>query len=490
MTQTLNEIRDQLSSIHPSEEQELKTYAKVFKPEYQRFLESDRFKVKKAQSHDYLTFGRKLARQASIHSMANEAVSFSTQMPGTQTVVGLDYVTTNEIQNILPLICADQVGGAETMNDKLGIVRYENITAVDTRGNVTAGDLLQGAGKAPKVYPAGYAGEMQYGEEIDEIATGETDLGGTFEFKPIRAGYVKIVVPGAGVFTDDNNGHLVGDGGYGTVNYTTGVWAVKLANAPVAADNGKKVLGNYAVNYELGTLPSISLTFDAKVVQAQVYGLQSDTSILTQYLMQKTFNYNTQKRANELVTQVLLNEMVTDLIRKVEVACVENSIDLTQFSLTKPDNITQQAHNETIDLVFNQIAQKLAKRSSQGDLSVALAGPDAVTIYKSLHKFVPVGKISAYATLVGVYDNTTLVFNCPQLSDPGKVYFLNKGDSQFLAAAVNMVAMPLVSADDIPVTYNLTQRRTGVFTLAAIDVLVPGLIQQLKLANTPYPVGA
>lgn len=484
---TMQEIRNELASFTPSNADKLKMYTKVFKPEFKRFIEAPRFRVNKPTEHDLLTFGEKLERQSMINTMANEAVSFSTQMGGEQTIVGLDYVTTAEINNILPLIAADQVGSAATMNDKIGIVRYEKVLAGTTRGNVTAGQVLQGAAEGPEVYPAGFAGERQIGEDFTDIVANTKEYNGTLDFAPIRQGYVTVTLPNnLGCLTDNGNGQLIGAAGVGTINYSTGAWTLTLAAAPTAAG---KALVSYDSNFELGVLPSISLVFDAKVVKAQVYGLQSDTSILTQYLMQKTFNYDTQKRAIEIVQQQLLNEQISDLIAKIKVACTENSIDLTQFDLTRPTNISQQAHNETIDLAFKQVAKKLARRSGQGDLSVALCGPDASTIIQGLSKFKPLGKVNAFATLIGIYDDNTLIINCPQIAEAGKVYFLNKGDSPFLAAAVNMVAMPLVASEDVPVSYNLTQRRSAVFTLAAIDVLNPSLIQQFAVTNSPFPIG-
>lgn len=481
---SINEIRKSLSAVNPSSIDKLKVYAQVFKPEFKRFAESDRFRLNKPTAEELVTFGEKLERQAMLNTACNEAVSFSNQMGGTQTVIGLDYVTTAEIKNIFPLIAADQVGDAATMNDKIGIVRYEKVVASTTRGNVTEGQVLSGAGVGPEVYPAGFAGEKQIGEDFCEIKTGLT-YSGKLDFAPIRPGYVNITLPGGVTVTDDQNGHLISNVCGGTINYASGEWTLTFAAQPAVAG---KALVTYDTNFELGTVPTISLLFDAKVVRAQVYGLQSDTSIFTQYLMQKTFNYDTQKRTSELVQQMILNEQVSDLLAKIKVAALENSADVTQFDLTRPHGVSQQSHIETVDLMFKQISKKMAKRSGEGELTVALCDPDATTIISSMHKFKKVGKTSAYATFYGVYADEILVFNCPQLADSGKVYFLHKGESKFLAAAVNMTAMPLVTYEDIPVTYNLSQRRQGVFTLAAIDVLNPQMIQVGGFVNSPFPL--
>jgi len=485
MSYSMKDIQAKFASMKVSPEKVRATQLEVFKPYFQKFMEAPKFKARAITMHDIDEFGNRLQRQAELSTVCNENISFSSQIGGSQTSVGLDYVTASEIENVLPLATVSQTGTDATMMDKFGVVRYEKIVAKTSKGNVTEEMLLQGAGKAPEVYPQGFASEMVFGEVIATADGSEVNFSGSLGTgDPIRPYYVTITLPGGSVITDDGNGHLIGDAGFGTVNYGSGAFVLNCASAPDAGD----IKANFALNMELGEVPKIGIEFEGKLVKAHVYGLQSDTSILTNYLMKKMFNYDVQARSVEIVQRQILNEMVTDLIKKIEAAAEGYSLDITQFDLTRPQYISQQAHNETLDLVFKQVAKKMAKNSNWGVLSVAFAGVDATTVMATLSKFKVVGKIAATATLYGVYDDQTLVINTPQLA-PSKVLFLGKDDSSaFLAAACQMVCMPLVTAEDIPASYNLTQRLTGCFTLAAIDVLNPQMIQQFAMVNTPYPV--
>ena len=129
----------------------------------------------------------------------------------------------------------------------------------------------------------------------------------------------------------------------------------------------------------------------------------------------------------------------------------------------------------------------MAQRSGKGTLSVALAGPSACAFLTQLSKFKRIGEATAFATVYGVYDNTTIVIRCPQLQgdDDAAIYFVHKGESPFEAAAVYAPYMPLVGVEDLPVPTALLNRRSAVASMAAVDVLVPGFVQKFKLVNNP-----
>jgi len=118
-------------------------------------------------------------------------------------------------------------------------------------------------------------------------------------------------------------------------------------------------------------------------------------------------------------------------------------------------------------------------------LSVGLAGANACAFIQQNAKFKRIGEATAFATVYGVYDNTTIIIRCPQLTDPDAIYFLYKGEgSPFDAAAVYAPYMPLVGVEDLPVPTALLNRRSAVASMAAVDVLVPGYIQKFKLVKT------
>ena len=203
-------------------------------------------------------------------------------------------------------------------------------------------------------------------------------------------------------------------------------------------------------------------------------------------MMGKRFNFDLQERAVQILQEQILNEITTELIAKIVAACVENKIDETQFDMKVPTGVSQQAHFNSVDYTFGVVAQKMAKRSGKGTLTVALAGPAACAFLTQNAKFKRLGEATAFATVYGVYDNTTIVIRCPQLVNLGgdnSIYFIYKGDAAYDAACVYAPYMPLVGVQDLPVPTSLLNRRSAVASMAAVDVLVPGYMQKFTLVN-------
>lgn len=495
---------------NPTAEQKLQKYIQLFPEQFEKFAESDRAKIKGLNENDLYTLGRTFEQQIMTKQM-NEEVTFA-QLGATPTLA-FDFITAMFGKSVIPYIASEQV-----IDEVQGLVYFENIIAQGVkrrtvacedgktvevkdvytgRGNVEPGDVFGRAAGAPDKYPQGFAGEMVYGEQLD--ATGVVD-GSATEFElnlinaPIRKNYVKLIAKidnAAGteqtiVGIDDGKGNIIGGGVVGTVDYETGAIKVTYTTAPKADSH---IIANYATNFELGTLPSITTELDSKFVRANVYGLQTDTSIISSFMMGKRFNFDMQQRAVQLLQEHILNEITTELLFKIATAYAEGGETDTIFNMAVPAGVSQQAHFNAVDYTFGIVAQKMARRSGKGTLSVALAGPEACAFLGQCAKFKKIGEATAWATVYGVYDNATIVIRCPQLEqfdsvDGSKsIYFLYKGTTPFDACAVYAPYMPLVGVEDLPVPTALLNRRSAVASMAAVDVVVPGYIQKFVLAN-------
>ena len=200
-----------------------------------------------------------------------------------------------------------------------------------------------------------------------------------------------------------------------------------------------------------------------------------------------------QERAVQVLQESILNEITTELIYKIATAFAEMGETETVFNMTLPNGVSLQSHFNSVDYTFGQVAQKMARRSGKGNLSVALAGPDACAFLEQNAKFEKIGEANNWATVYGVYNKQTIVIRCPQLDqlaqDGGKsIYFLYKGKAPFDAAAVYAPYMPLVGVEDLPVPDALLNRRSAVASMAAVDCLVPAYIQKFVLTEAARPV--
>ena len=495
---------------NPTAEQKLQQYIKLFPEQYDRFAESDRAKIKGLNENDLYTLGRTFEQQIMTKQM-NEEVTFA-QLGATPTLA-FDFITAMFGKSVIPYIASEQV-----IDEVQGLVYFENIIAQGVkrrvvtpngdatvevkdeytgRGNIEVGDVLAKAAGTPKKYPQGFADEMVYGEGLD--ATGKVDgaekhFEGALLNAPIRRNYVKIIATienAAGneqVVTgfDDGKGNIIGGGIVGTIEYETGAFVLDYSYAPKA---GTHIIANYATNFELGPLPSITTELDSKFVRANVYGLQTDTSVISSFMMGKRFNFDMQQRAVQILQENILNEITTELLAKIAMAYAEAGETDTIFNMNLPAGVSQQAHFNSVDYTFGIVAQKMARRSGKGTLSVALAGPDACAFLGQNAKFKKIGEATAWATVYGVYDNATIVIRCPQLEQfdsvngSKSIYFLYKGTTPFDACAVYAPYMPLVGVEDLPVPDALLNRRSAVASMAAVDVVVPGYIQKFVLSE-------
>ena len=483
---------------NPSATQKLETYLSLFPEQFEKFKHSERAQIKGLNENDLLALGRTFEQQTMLKPM-NEDMSFS--QLGASPTLAYDFITALFGKSVIPYIASEQV-----IDELQGLVYFENIIAVTPRGvdvvkgePVVEGDILAKAAGVPQKYPQGFAGEMVYGEELagvepdgTETHFGEADNPDTevkLAYGPIRPYYTKVIVttgtaeaPKTVIGVDDGKGNIIGAGINGKIVYSTGAIELFLLEAPIA---DSKVLVNYATNFELGQLPSITTQLDSKFVRANVYGLQTDTSILASYTMGKRFQFNLQERAVQILQEQILNEITNELIMKIETAVVENQLDETLFDMTIPQGVSQQAHFNAADYTFGVVRQKMATRSGKGQLTVALAGAGACAFLEQNNKFKMIGQATQWATVYGVYNNSTIVIRCPQLADTDAIYFIYKGEeSPFDAAAVYAPYMPLVGIEDLPVPTSMLNRRSAVASMAAVDILVPGYIQKFKLVRT------
>ena len=490
---------------NPSAEQKLEKYVQLFPEQYEKFAKSDRARIKGLTENDLFALGRTFEQQIMTKQM-HEEVSFA-QLGATPTLA-FDFITAMFGKSVIPYIASEQV-----IDEAQGLIYFENIIAqgvkrnvVDNklvkdeyvgRGNMEVGDVLGRAAGAPDKYPQGYAGEMVYGEQLDagKAVDGTTkEFEGALQAAPIRRNYVKVIAKvqnAAGAEQtihgiDDGKGNILGGGLMGTIDYETGAFKLTFVNAPKADTH---ILANYATNFEVGALPSITTELDSKFVRANVYGLQTDTSVISSYMMGKRFNFDMQQRAVQLLQEHILNEITTELLMKIAAAYAEGGEVDTVFNMELPNGVSQQAHFNSVDYTFGIVAQKMAARSGKGTLSVALAGPEACAFLTQNAKFKRIGEATAWATVYGVYDESTIVIRCPQLAQfdavegTKTIYFLYKGNSPFDAAAVYAPYMPLVGVEDLPVPTALLNRRSAVASMAAVDVMVPGYIQKFVLKN-------
>lgn len=471
------ELKKLLESCNPTEAQKLEIYSEVFKDQFGQFAGSTRAKVKGINEHDLYILGETLAEQKRLQLAEGNSFSQLGILPN----IALDVLTAVAGDSVIPYFASEQM-----LPDLQGTVYFEDVYATSARGNIEEGDVLTRATGTPDKYPQGFAGEMVYNEECGTAKNDDADT--EYEFTlahvPVRPQFIKIRC-GNLVATDDDKGNLIGNGIYGTIDYVTGAVVLKLATK-VAEET--KIYADYAQNFELTELPSIQNKLNSKMIKATTFALQTDTSVLNAEVMNRRFGLDMKKRAQTILEEQILNEVTNDMLQKVVAGANEANVGLTQFNMTIPTGVSQQAHYQSVNYAFNVMSNKLAMASGKGEMPAMLASPKVCAFLATLPNFKVVGKISAFATVYGILDGQTVVIRCPQFTGSldNLAFGMYKGQEAYDAAAVYAPYMPLVSTLDIPVSERMLQRRSAVCTLAGMDLVVPQYVQKFGIVNSPY----
>jgi hypothetical protein len=472
---TKRQMIESLVSLRQPDDRKLEVYSELFAPQMEALAKSPRAKISGITDEDRLALGECLTNyMLESNNQANM---------GLDPVLAISVITSVFGNSVLPLFTSEQ-----PIQDKQGVIYFENIVAKSNRGNVTAGQILAGGARAKEVYPVGYAADGIY-----DIALGSGD-GAAKEFTlnfnatKIRPNYVAVKV-GDVVITDDGKGNLIGAGAYGTVDYAAGTGSLVFKTAP---ESGVAILGYVATDFEAdgSTIGKLNVEYDSKIVKAHTFALQADTSILASFISKKRLGVDANKRAVEVLQQQILREITNDAIAKIGTAVNADALKTTQFNLSHPQAISVQAHLNSYNLTHSKVQSKMAEYSGKGNFGAMIAGTEFCEFLTGLNEFKQEGVITDdptyFGTLGGRYGNVKVV-RAPQMptADKAAAYCVYQ-NSKVDAAAVFAPFMPVMVTNDIPVSDNLLQRRSLIASMATTEVVVDRYLQKVSLTGDPY----
>lgn len=478
---TKREMIESLVALRQPEDRKLEVFSELYAPQMKAFENSPRAKMLGGISdQDKLVLGE---------CLTNYMLESNNQSNlGLDPLLALSVITSVFGNSVLPLFTSEQ-----PLQDKQGVIYFENIIAKSTRGNVTAGQKLNAGASAKEVYPVDYASDGIIGLEVANagaVSGVEKDLG----VKNIRPTYLVIKEGDAVVATDDGKGNIIGAGVTGKIDYAAG----KITELTFVTNPTKAVTANVATDYELdGTaIPRLNVEYDSKVVKAHTYALQADTSILASFISKKRLGIDANKRAVEVLQQQILREITNEAIKKIQGATDYTAATrFSEFNTLLPTGVSLQAHYNSYNLTHARIQNQMAEISGKGNFGAMLAGTEFCEFLTGLNEFKQEGTItddpSYFGTLGGRYGNVKVV-RCPQLhkfvpteqaATEKKSAYCVYQNSKVDAAAVFAPFMPIVVTNDIPVTDNLLQRRSLIASMATTEVVVDKYLQKVQLVE-------
>jgi hypothetical protein len=308
--------------------------------------------------------------------------------------------------------------------------------------------------------------------------------------KNVNPGKFKISVAGGKIKGfDDGEGHILGvgiDAEASTINYTTGAVSIKLIN-PAAKDISvgdamDLVFSNNLVD-GADTVPTLKWTLVPKTVQVDYFIIQSSFSAISDFVVKKRFGTDLADEISaDMVSQVNAGVM-HKAISELRKAAVENeTLTGVQISWngTAPTAVADVDYRQTFDDVLIDATDAMYKMAGRGDVNFIIVGKKGKQILKTMGmKTIQSGVAGPH--LCGYHDETVPVYYAPNtvIAD-GDVIVGYRGSNWYESPMVYAPFLPLTSVSG-SVRENVFSQHVGTFHSAAIEVVVNGFVQRIKI---------
>lgn len=390
--------------------------------------------------------------------------------------IALDLITANYGASIAPLVCSVQ-----PIPDEVGTVYYKQIVASNTRGNITAGQVLAKGGFAPAHYATGYAFENVEAELVASTTATDT-INGTITGGKLRPHTVKVIYnPGGAdeiVLQDDGFENLIGKGGVGTIKYDTGVYDIDFKDTLAA---GKKVIVKYGTDFQVdGNIPKINLTTAKTTIEAEIAVLGTEMSLFKAYSYEKRFG----KIAEEEVINDLTNEITAQIGTRIVAEAEAYAQGTVQWDATPRPGSNWKVHKEELLDVIQRADTTILDNAGRGSVTAILAGTQAAGVISNLPTFKSSGVDGLGAHYYGNLKDKIIVIRCPQMTT-NKVIPLYKGRGYFDAPIVFAPYQPLFVTGTMPSPSNILKREGLAATWTGTKAVVPGYMTNIVINNIP-----
>lgn len=416
-----------------------------------------------------------------LYSRANglitEAQGGSITDLGTLPNIALDVITVGYGASIIPLIATVQ-----PIDDEKGTVWFEELKAVDTRGSLTAEDVIMSAKSGMAATPT-YASDLTAASALGNTTTGTLTYNALSALAnlPIIKGQVIVTISDLSLTAKDfeQDGVLLGAGIQGTVNYTTGAVTLVLGADP---------LGTYAITCQYrqdmegaDDVPQVKLELTSITIEARVFALKTVGGMLKNWALQKRFG-----RLNE---QAMAQSLASEMNAEVGGALIKELYDnipggnSVTWDRTRPTTVSELDHREGFRFTLSALGAKIVSSAGRGVVNALVLGIDAAAYVESLNGFVPMYQSGASIGphLYGQYRGITVI-RSPQTTIIPQWFgmALYKGVSQFDAPACYAPFMPLAMTDVLG-TDNPIMSQQAAVVWAGIKSLIPNYTSKLEI---------
>jgi hypothetical protein len=446
-------------------------YVEKYEP-YMEKLYNDSIlaKARKIQKHDVVAVGQMFDKWRLQERFIKEQLGTVSDL-GQLPRIAYDVILGFYGGSVIPMIASTQ-----TIKSSQGIVYFKDIRASNTRGNVTAGQNLRRADSAPDVYADPYAHSSI--TEVGYTVPGVPVLAANFSANaPIRKFNIKFVMSNdpTAIIQDNGEGQILSNNGVtGTVDYETGDVVFNYATLPNIGDT---ITWTYAQQFEAdGSFPLIQPIYRNKTVNANTFVLGQKLGLFQNFEMMQTLGRNAEEDMISDLTNELMAQIATRLVRQYEAQAVGN----TNFD-ADPGTTEEYLHRLNLKFKLSSAGNKITDQAGRGHGNVWIAGSNGATYIENLPGFELSGIHTVGSHFYGTYNKTIPVIKSPEINT-NTILVLYKGEGGFDAPGVHATYMPLtVLRPDDP--DNVLQKRGVAAHWGAVDTVVPNFITKVTILN-------
>ena len=329
-----------------------------------------------------------------------------------------------------------------------GLVYYQKITATNSKGNISAGDLL-GSPKDMSAQPVGFIGTKVINEEIGTGDGSETDFTKTLANVPIQPGSLVITIAGeTGYFMDiaqeasmtgaTNLLSVNGNLGTGTINTATGALTLTLTTAPAS---GAKIYATYNRDVETTTggtnnQARLTVSLESKHLDAENFSVYTDTNLYQEALSKAIFGLDWNAEVDNALGMLWNKEVANKIVSEIKAAIPAGSVathDMAAFMSTGSGN-NPLFSVQFVSVVLGKIRQLIAQASGiavTAASSIVIA-PTILPILEGLSKFKKATNgfedTMGGMALVGLYDGIPVVLGYEPIMETAIASGATSGD--------------------------------------------------------------
>ena len=433
----------------------------------------------------------------------SEALNPSTTAQAPYPVPSIVLTTYQYEKAVIPYLCHQF-----DLKGNRGLVYFQKITADNSKGNVTANDLL-GSPKELGVQNMDFVGTKVIDKvEIASLASGTTHYTANLAGAPIQAGSLIINIDGVdGYFKDfaqEGNPDTValypigGDIGTAVVTLSTGALTVDLKSAPATSTG--KVWATYAREIETveggkANIAKAQFSLESKQLEAEDFSVFTETSIYQEALSKAIFGLDWNSQVDEGLAALYNKEVANKIVAEIKAAIPATSIATRSLDKTSGGN-NDLFNVQFVSVILGLLGKMITKASGIGNnqLAAIAANIDVLPILKALPKFTASNadfeEVMGGMFLAGLYDGMPVIIGYDPVLASGEIVGIYKSKTKDFLTPYCWGTFILPIIRDIYDQDNLAVNRKQLIASAAGAVVAERLASKITITDIDDVLGA